>query len=133
MEKHPECEIFLAPFDVRLDMDQWTMVQPDVFIVCNREQITRRRLEGAPGFVIEILSPSNRSHDLFRKLNKYRFANVREYWVVDPESREVIVYDLENEKLPERYSFKDEIPVLISEGECSVDFKRIEEKVKDYL
>ena len=132
-ESHPECEVFVAPCDVRLDNDNWTMVQPDVFIICHGDQITKKRIEGAPDFVIEILSPSSRAHDMFRKLNKYRFAGVKEYWIVDPDRLSIIVYDLEHDAIPEKYSFKDSVPVLISGGECSVDFQKILDKISKYL
>lgn len=133
VEEHPECEIFIAPCDVRLDRDNRTMLQPDIFIVCDDEQITKKRIEGAPSFVIEVLSPSTRGNDLFRKLNKYRFAGVREYWIVDPEKLYVLVYDLENEDPPVTYSFHDIVPVRISNGECSVDFNRVFRKIEKYL
>lgn len=134
VENHPECELFFAPTDVRLDLDNRTMVQPDLLIVCRREDNDKRRINGAPDFVIEIVSPSNRAHDTKLKLFKYRNAGVREYWIVDPEDQSVVVYDLEGEKdLPQRYSFTDTIPVSISNGECRIDFARILEKVKRYL
>ena len=69
VDRHPECELFLAPSDVRLDNDNRTMVQPDLYIVCNRQDTDHRRLNGAPDFVCEILSPSTRSHDMFLKFN----------------------------------------------------------------
>ena len=132
-EAHPECEVFIAPCDVRLDRDDRTMVQPDVFIICHGDQITRKRIEGAPDFVTEILSPSSRAHDMFRKLNKYRYAGVREYWIVDPDKLQIIVYDLEHDAFPEKYTFKDSVPVLISDGECCVDFQRIYDRIRRYL
>lgn len=132
MEKHPECRLLFAPFDVRLDRDNYTMVQPDLMIIC-REGLNRRRMEGAPDFIVEILSPSNRSHDMFRKLSKYHHAGVREYWIVDPKRRVVIVYDLEHDEPPVIYSFESSIPVGISGGQCAIDFSRIYQKVKEYL
>ncbi|MBQ9061356.1 MAG: Uma2 family endonuclease [Eubacterium sp.] len=133
VEKHPACELFIAPCDVRLDMDQWTILQPDLFIVCDDNQITEKRIEGAPGFVVEVLSPSGRVHDLIRKLNKYRLAGVREYWIVDPYHLEILVYYFEMDTHPAKYGFTDTIPVRISEGECSVDFDRIRQKIQPYL
>ena len=132
IEKHPGCHIFFAPFDVRLDNDDYTMVQPDLAIICGNDGLTRQRMNGAPDFIIEILSPSSRAHDMFRKLNKYQAAGVREYWIVDPEKQKIIVYDLEHEELPATYNFSDKIPVLISQGTCSVDFARINEKLKSF-
>ena len=70
---------------------------------------------------------------MFRKLNKYRFAGVREYWIIDPEVLKILVYDLEHEKIPEQYSFEDTVPVLISGGTCSIDFKKILERIRRYL
>ena len=133
VEEHPECELFFAPVDVRLDNDNRTMVQPDLYIVCGKEETDKRRLNGAPDFVIEILSPSNRAHDMIRKLNKYHNAGVREYWIVDPEKLRVMVYDFTEDIYVKLYTFEDTIPVLISQGECSVDFRRILEKVRKYL
>lgn len=134
VEGHPECELFFAPADVRLDNDNSTMVQPDLFIFCDRpdRDTEKRRFNGAPDFVLEILSPSNRYHDMFRKLNKYRSAQVREYWIVDPENKKIVVYDFENEILPTSYTFQDTVPVAVPKGECSIDFARIDEKVKRY-
>lgn len=132
-DMHHGCEVIIAPYDVRINLDDRTVVQPDILVVCDRKKLTKRRMEGAPDFIAEILSPSNRFHDLFRKLNLYRFAGVREYWVVDPESRKVIVYDLEHDALPESYSFDDTIPVLISEGACAIDFSGIRKRVEKYL
>ena len=134
VENHPECELFLSPSDVRLDEDNRTVVQPDLYIFCNRKNPDNRMISGAPDFIIEILSPSNRFHDMFRKLNKYRFSHVREYWIVDPEKQKVTVYDLEHDEPPVVYDFQDtKIPLGISGGECAVDFGRIYEKVKRYL
>ena len=133
VEEHPECEILFAPSDVRLNNDDYTMVQPDLFIVCNNRDNDSRRLNGAPDFVTEVLSPSNRAHDMYRKLAKYHGAGVREYWIVDPERQKIIVYDLEHDAPPTIYTFQDTVPVLIFGGSCGVDFSRILERVKRHL
>lgn len=132
VEQHPECELFFAPADVRLDNDNRTILQPDLYITCGKNETDKRRFNGAPDFIIEILSPSNRKHDMFLKLGKYRNAGVREYWIVDPQGKKVMVYRFENDEFPTIYSFDDTIPVGISDGECSVDFKRIAEKTDRY-
>ena len=128
------CEVFLSPFDVHLDKDNYTMVQPDLLAVCGEtdEEIVTR-YEGAPDLVIEILSPSSRQHDMILKYKKYMEAGVREYWIVDPENLRVIAYYFEENDLPTLYTFEDAIPVKISDGECSVDFKRILTAVQRYL
>ncbi len=131
-DRHPECVLFMAPLDVRLDNDDRTMVQPDIMILCHRNDRDVRRINGAPDFVIEVLSPSSRFHDMFRKLNKYRFSGVREYWIVDPEKKQIIVYDLEHDEPPRNYTFHDTVPLIISGGECSVDFVKISELLERY-
>ena len=134
-EHGADCEVFLAPCDVRLDMDMYTMLQPDLFILCHGYDIRAKRIEGAPDLVIEILSPSTRSKDMILKLYKYKRAGVREYWVVDPENRTVTVHNLEAKEEsydPVRYDFSARIPVGISEGRCSIDFSRILKKIQRY-
>ena len=97
------CEVFHAPFGVRLfeqdgdrpeDVD--TMVEPDLTVVCDPEKLDKFGCKGAPDMVIEILSPSNRRHDLGVKYRLYERAGVREYWVVDPEKKTVQVCRLED-------------------------------------
>lgn len=132
-ENHPECTVLFAPFDVQLDQDDYTMVQPDLLVFCERNNIRKNLYYGAPDFVLEILSPSTRSIDMFTKLNKYRFAGVKEYWIVDPKNRCVMTYDLAAEEHPERYNFDDEIPVGISEGKCIIDFAQIHKQVEQFL
>lgn len=133
VEKHPECELFFAPADVCLDNDDYTMVQPDLYINCTQKDDDKRRLNGAPDLAVEILSPSSRTHDMFRKLSKYRFAGVREYWIIDPEKQRVIVYVFERDDTPVIYTFHDTVPVGISEGDCSIDFEKIFQKVEKYF
>lgn len=133
VEDHPECEMFFAPTDVRLGKNGRTVVQPDLFIICGRREPDGSILNETPDFIIEILSVSNPEHDKFRKLNRYRFAGVREYWIIDPQNLRITVYDLEHDMDPERYVFEDTVPVGISGGSCSIDFQRIREKVERYL
>lgn len=93
-QHHSECHVFIAPADVCLDCDEYTMVQPDVFIVCDRKQITRKNIQGAPAFILEVLSPSTKAKDQKIKLWKYMNAGVREYWMIDPDKRKVVVFDM---------------------------------------
>ena len=126
-----QCEVYLAPCDVRLDMDNKTMVQPDLLIICKSYDINAKRFEGAPDLVLEILSPSTRSKDMFLKLYKYHNAGVREYWIVDPEHETVLVYDFQSDTFyPEKYDFDSVIPIHISDGQCSIDFSRVNRALK---
>ena len=131
--QHPPCRIFIAPLDVCLDNDDWTIVQPDLLITCQSRDQDSRRINGAPDFIIEIVSPSSRFHDMFRKLSKYRQAGVREYWIVDPEKQKVTVYYFEGDELPDSYNFGDTVSLRISHGSCSVDFRQVSERIRQYL
>ena len=122
-----KCVPMLAPLDVQLDCDDRTMVQPDVLVVCDRERIHMNCVYGAPDFIVEIMSKTTRKKDSILKLNKYMNAGVREYWMVDPESRKVVVYDFAHEEYPVIYGGEDKVPVGIFEGECKVDFVEIYE------
>ena len=124
------CQTYAAPTDVQLDCDEKTMVQPDVFVLCDENKDEEKCIFGAPDLVIEILSPSTRYHDTMRKLYKYRNAGVREYWIVMPRELKIRVYFFEKSDTPIEYSFMDKIPVGIWEGRCKVDFSRIYEKIK---
>ena len=127
VKKHGmNCKVFLSPCDVRLDRDDYTMVQPDLFVFCHDYDRNSIRYEGAPDLVIEILSPSTRLKDMVLKLHKYQQAGVKEYWIVDPKHQNVIVHYFEDEDYsPEQYSFQDAIPVRISKGVCSIDFSEV--------
>ncbi len=128
-KKKGSCVPFVAPTDVQLDRDNRTMVQPDVFVICDREKLTKARIVGAPDLVVEVLSPSNWYMDTFKKLNKYKHAGVREYWIVLPDHKKVVVYNFEKSLDPHEYTFEDAIPVAIWGGKCEVDFKKIFEKI----
>ena len=128
-KKKGKCIPMVSPLDVQLDCDDKTMVQPDVLVVCDRDKIIRRCIYGAPDLVVEILSPSTRKKDMFVKLGKYMDAGVREYWMIDPDQKKVIVYDLEHEELPALYGFDAKVPVGIFDGECEVDFHEIYEYI----
>ena len=121
-----ECEVFIAPCDVRLDCDNKTMVQPDIFLICHPYDLEAKALDGAPDLTLEILSPSTRAKDMLLKLHKYQNAGVKEYWIVDPDHNTVLVYDLRSDDFyPEKYDFDAVIPIHISDGKCSIDFSRV--------
>ena len=110
-----ECEVDIAPFAVFLNRDSKNYVEPDISVVCDKGKLDDRGCFGAPDWIIEIVSPSSRSMDYFKKLFKYRSAGVREYWVVDSERQSVTVYNFEQDDMAE-YSFGEEIPVWLYQG-----------------
>ncbi len=117
-ENDGDCEVFPAPFAVFLEGNDKNYVEPDISVVCDRDKITDYGCNGAPDWVIEIVSHSSRKMDYFKKLFKYRTSGVREYWVVDAEKELVTVYDFVHDDM-EEYSFGADVPVGIYEG-CSI-------------
>jgi len=97
-----KCEVYHAPFGVRLfeedgdypeDVD--TMVEPDISVVCDPDKLDDSGCKGAPDLIMEILSRSTQRHDRLTKFNLYQRAGVREYWIVDPDSKSVQIFALE--------------------------------------
>lgn len=112
--KNGSCEVYPAPFAVKLfGDDDKTIVEPDISVICDKSKLTDKGCSGAPDLIIEIVSPSTQQMDYGIKLFKYRTAGVREYWIINPMTRIVNVFDFENEKGTYQYSFDDEIPVCI--------------------
>lgn len=109
-----ECEVFPAPFAVFLNEDNTNYVEPDLSVICDKDKITDRGCNGAPDWIVEIVSPGNKPMDYFTKLFKYRTAGIREYWIVDPTKERVTIYRFENETM-EEYSFGEDVPVGIYE------------------
>ena len=113
--KGGECKVFAAPFAVFLNEDRKNYLEPDISVICDRDKINDQGCVGAPDWVIEVVSPSIQQMDYGIKLFKYRTAGVREYWIVNPLKRTVMVYDFEQEQGTGQYVFGDVIPVRIFE------------------
>ena len=88
-------------------------MEPDLSVICDSSKVDNRGYQGAPDFIIEIVSPSSQRMDYLTKLFKYRTAGVREYWIVNPLQRTVQVYSFEGTEDSTQYSFDDEITVTI--------------------
>lgn len=110
-----ECEVYAAPFAVFLSQDDINYVEPDLSVICNSSKLDEKGCHGAPDWIVEIVSESSKSMDYMKKLFKYRFAGVREYWIVDPEKQMITVYGFEKDTM-EQYDFGEDIPVGIYEG-----------------
>ncbi len=130
VKKHKgKCKVYASPLDVQLDCDDKTMVEPDVLVVCDRDKIIKRCIYGAPDFVVEVLSLSTSKKDSVLKLKKYKAAGVREYWMVDPDKKKVVVYDWSKSELPTIYGFDTKVPVGIFHGDCEIDFAEIYQEI----
>ena len=110
-----ECKVIPAPFAVFLNENNKDYVEPDISVICDQSKLDESGCHGAPDWIIEIVSPSSRKMDYYKKLFKYRTAGVREYWVVDIDKQIVTVYDFEHDNM-EEYSCGTDIPVGIYEG-----------------
>ena len=121
-----DCLPFLAPTDVQLDCDDRTMLQPDLFILCDLKKLKKIKIFGAPEFVMEVLSRSTKKKDMMIKLAKYLEAGVKEYWVIDPERRILIVYLAQEEGTPHIYPLQGEIGVQLYEGRLKIDLGKID-------
>ncbi|MEM9821548.1 MAG: Uma2 family endonuclease [Bacteroidota bacterium] len=103
--RNQPCQMFHAPFDVRLPLPEAqqtpdkvnTVVQPDLCVICDTTKLDQRGCNGAPDWIIEILSESTAHKDLNEKFDLYEHAGVREYWIVHPNDQTVLVY-LPNEQ-----------------------------------
>ena len=120
------CRVYPAPFAVKLSENRETIVEPDISVICDKDKLTDRGCTGAPDWIIEIVSPSNSSHDYILKLNLYANAGVREYWIVDPYKKHIFVYRLEQSHFEvETYTFHDSIPVGIY-VDLQIDFASLD-------
>ncbi len=128
------CKVYPAPFGVRLfekdgelpeNVD--TMVEPDISVVCDRNKLDKHGCKGAPDMIIEILSPSSLRHDQLVKLNLYQRAGVREYWIVDPDSKTVRVMLQGGDgtlRMHEFYGQNDIAKVNVLDG-CFIELSRV--------
>ena len=125
------CQGFPAPFDVQLNKDEYNMLQPDYVIICDKSKyINGKNCYGAPDLVMEILSPSDTTKMTFTKFNKYRWAEVKEYWEINPINKSIEVHSFYRKKEPitSTYTFYDVVPSALFEG-LSIDFAEIERKL----
>lgn len=113
-----KCKIYAAPFAVYIKKDNRNYVEPDISVICDRDKLDEKGCQGAPDWMIEIVSPSSKMMDYERKVNLYREAGAREYWIVDAETETVTVYDFEHEKDAVQYAFSEQIKAGIFDELC---------------
>lgn len=112
-KKGGPCEVYPAPFAVFVKEDDTNYVEPDISVICDKNKISNRGREGAPDFVIEIVSPSSRKMDYSTKNALYANSQVREYWIVDPARERTTVYRYEDDVAPIIIPFNDYVKVGI--------------------
>ena len=115
--KGKPCEVYPAPFGVRLTLNEESIFEPDIVVICDESILTERGCLGAPDLIIEILSPSTARNDKKIKFKKFLQAGVREYWIVDPELDLLEVNILENDRyITTIYDENDTVPVTVLKG-----------------
>lgn len=122
--KKGSCEVYPAPFAVFLDKDETHYVEPDISVICDPNKLDDKGCSGAPDWIIEIVSPSNPSHDYINKLALYKATGVREYWIVNPGTQAITVYFFEAEIFAEKYTLQDKIKVNIYD-DFTIDFSQL--------
>jgi Uma2 family endonuclease len=119
------CEVYPAPFAVFLNADDKTYVEPDLSVVCDQSKLDEYGCNGAPDWIIEIVSPSTERMDYGIKLFKYRSAGVWEYWIINPQNRTVNVFDFDSNEKTGQYNFDNGIESCI--------YKDLSIKIADLL
>ncbi len=132
--KDKPCNVYDAPFDLRLSekpnsSDNYidTVVQPDILVVCDKSKLDDRGCNGAPDLIVEITSPSTAKMDLTTKFDLYQKHGVKEYWIVHPAEKTVMVFKLLETGLygaPDRYADDGKISVPLL-GDLVIDLKEL--------
>ena len=118
-----KCEVYAAPFAVYLDDTSNTYVEPDISVICNPDKMDDKGCNGAPDWIIEIVSPASKRMDYYTKLFKYRTAGVREYWIIDEIKNQIFVYNFEKGDT-EQYTLQDSVKAGIYE-DLVIDFGKL--------
>ncbi len=115
------CQVYAAPFDIRLpevdalasDEEIETVVQPDIVVVCERGKLDDRGCKGAPDIVIEVLSPYTAKKDMITKYHLYERHRVKQYWIFDPATDEVVIFKFKGDKYGEPQEYKKDEKIRV--------------------
>jgi Uma2 family endonuclease len=130
------CRVFTAPFDLRIpeanekDEETINVVQPDIIIICDNSGLKKTGYYGVPELIIEVVSPSTGQKDKIEKFNLYEKAGVKEYWIVEPDEKVVMVFTLEEGRYgrPQMYSEEDKVKVSIFDN-LVIELKPVFERI----
>lgn len=126
--KNKKCDVFSAPTDIMLVKDNnKNLVIPDLSVICNKSGFTNNKYVGVPTLIVEILSPSNQSHDLITKMNLYVRYGVKEYWIVNPMKYSIDIYSLDEYGGYEQYCVRHKTGKIESKifKELDIDMEEI--------
>lgn len=124
--KKGKCRVHVSNFAVFPKKDNRNYVEPDVTVVCDRDKLDNVGCNGAPEWVIEVVSPSSVKMDYERKKKLYQESGVEEYWIVDTEKEKVSVYRFQESDQAREYSFDETVEVGLYDDLC-LDLKEMTE------
>ena len=127
-----QCKVYPAPFDVVLinenenENDSKNIVQPDISVICDKNKLNDKGCFGSPDVFVKIVSKFNPGNDYVKKLYLYEKYKVKEYWIVNPMKKNILVYTLTESgyNQPDLYTFNDKIKVNIFNN-LEIDFNGI--------
>lgn len=130
--QNKKCMVFTSPFDLRLpendeqDEDAINVLQPDMVVVCDKSRLKKTGYFGVPELIIEVVSPASGRKDKIEKFNLYERTGVKEYWLVEPDEKVVMVFTLENGSYgrPKIYSENDSVKVSVFD-DLIIDLKLV--------
>ena len=127
------CKVYPAPFDVILKnndedlVNSKNIVQPDISVICDKSKLTDKGCTGSPDMIVEVVSPGSPRNDYIIKLNLYEKFKVKEYWIINPIKKNILVYVLTENgyDAPTSYTFNDKVNVNIYDN-LEIDFNSID-------
>ena len=127
-----QCKVYPATFDVVLinenenENDSKNIVQPDISVICDKNKLNDKGCFGSPDMIVKIVSKFNPGNDYVKKLYLYEKYKVKEYWIVNPMKKNILVYTLTESgyNQPDLYTFNDKIKVNIFNN-LEIDFNGI--------
>lgn len=125
-----QCKVYPAPFDVVLvdenqdPKESKNIVQPDISVICDKNKLTEKGCTGSPDMIVEVISQHNPRNDYVKKLSLYEQFRVKEYWIVNPMKKNILVYILTENGygMPDMYTFNDIVKVNIYDN-LEINFK----------
>ena len=110
---------------VKLESGDGGIIAPDVSYISSKEMLTRQGITGTPELIVEIMDGETRSNEIGSKPDMYRDCGVKEYWMIDIDAKNIMVYDFVREAFPSMYGFSGKVPVRTLGEDCLVNFAQV--------